>query len=219
MSSALSQKLRVKENSTLLTINAPDSFKKTLHDLPAGVSIRETAKTYDQVHWFVRDRKQMEKQLRDVLALLKENIIVWVYFPKSSSGIQTDLTRDKGWDCLLDESEKISWIGLVSFDATWSVFGFRAKTGADKKKEARPTVREVFNWVDPVSKTVTLPPDLLTAFKKNQKEAARFDTLSFTNKKEYIEWIVTAKRDDTRKVRVAGTIERLAKGWKNPRNL
>ncbi|MBL7720925.1 MAG: YdeI/OmpD-associated family protein, partial [Chitinophagaceae bacterium] len=55
--------------------------------------------------------------------------------------------------------------------------------------------------------------------KKNKKEAAYFETLSFTNKKEYIEWIVTAKREETRAERVKGTIERLGKQWKNPRNL
>ena len=40
-----------------------------------------------------------------------------------------------------------------------------------------------------------------------------------TNKKEYIEWIVTAKRSATRNERLNGTLERLSKQWKNPRNL
>ena len=63
-----------------------------------------------------------------------------------------------------------------------------------------------------------LPDELAAALKKNKKEAAFFETLSFTNKKEYIEWIVTAKRDETRTERVTGTIERLGKQWKNPAN-
>ena len=46
-----------------------------------------------------------------------------------------------------------------------------------------------------------------------------FQTLSFTNKKEYIDWIITAKRDETRKERLSASIDRLEKGWKNPRNL
>jgi hypothetical protein len=153
------------------------------------------------------------------MKLIKENTIVWVYYPKGSSKIQTDLTRDKGWDCLLSEGDKLTWISLISFNDTWSVFGFRAKTEADKKKEAKPKDREIFNWVDPVAKTVKLPDDLAAALKKNNKEAANFDSLSFTNKKEYIEWIVTAKRETTRNERVSGTIERLGKGWKNPSNI
>jgi uncharacterized protein YdeI (YjbR/CyaY-like superfamily) len=55
--------------------------------------------------------------------------------------------------------------------------------------------------------------------KKNKKQSDFFTTLSFTNKKEYIEWIVTAKREETRTQRLTGTIERLGKGWKNPTNI
>jgi hypothetical protein len=219
MANSIAQKLRIKEKTTLLTLNAPAEFKTDLTDLPKGVKITESAKDYDQVHWFVLNRKQLEKEMSKVLKLVKENIIVWVYYPKGSSKIQTDLTRDKGWDCLLSEGDKLTWISLISFNDTWSVFGFRAKTEADKKKEAQPKVREIFNWVDPVAKTVRLPDELIAALKKNKKGAAVFDSLAFSHKKEYIEWIVTAKREETKAERIKGTIERLGKGWKNPRNI
>ena len=219
MANTISQKLRIKENFTLLTLNAPADFKKGLTNLPKGVKIVSSGKEYDQVHWFVTTRAQLEKEMSKVMKLVKDEVIVWVYYPKGTSGVQTDLTRDKGWDCLLSEGDKLTWISLISFNDTWSVFGFRAKTAADKKKEAQPKVREIFNWVDPKTKEVRLPDDLATAQKKNKKQAATFDNLSFTNKKEYIEWIVTAKRNETRNERISGTIERLGKGWKNPRNM
>jgi uncharacterized protein YdeI (YjbR/CyaY-like superfamily) len=66
---------------------------------------------------------------------------------------------------------------------------------------------------------VKIPEDLSNALKKSKKIAAYFDSLAFSHKKEYIEWIVTAKREETRKDRIKGTIERLSKQWKNPRNL
>ena len=132
--------------------------------------------------------------------------------------MQTDLTRDKGWDNLLNHKE-LTWISLISFDETWSVFGFRKKTEADKKKEAQPKVREIFDYIDAKSKTIRLPDDLAAALKKNKKQETYFNTLSFTNKKEYVEWIVTAKREETRMQRVKETIEKLGKEWKNPRNL
>jgi uncharacterized protein YdeI (YjbR/CyaY-like superfamily) len=73
--------------------------------------------------------------------------------------------------------------------------------------------------VNPQTKEVRLPDDLAFALKKNKKMSAYFNTLSFTNKKEYIEWIVTAKREETRAERLKGTIEQLGKQWKNPRNI
>ncbi len=45
---------------------------------------------------------------------------------------------------------------------------------------------------------------------------ATFDALAWTHKKEYVEWILAAKRDETLANRVNGTIERLRKGPKNP---
>jgi hypothetical protein len=218
MATSISDKLRIKAKFTLLTLNAPSDFKKGLHGLPAGVRIITAGKDYDQVHWFVMNKIQMEKEMSKVMKLVNPEVIVWVYYPKGTSKIQTDLTRDKGWDCLLAEGDKLTWISLISFNETWSVFGFRAKNEADKKKDAKPKVREIFNWVNPQTKEVRLPDDLATELMKNKKEAAYFDSLSFTNKKEYIEWIVTAKREETRMERIKGTIERLEKKWKNPAN-
>jgi len=220
LANTIADKLRIKPQYTLLALNAPPDFKKGLKRLPAGVSITSSGKVYDQVHWFVHNRAQLEKEMSRVMKLVKPGVTVWVYYPKVSSKIQTDLTRDKGWDCLLAEGDKLTWISLIAFDDTWSVFGFRAKTEADKKKEAKPKAdREIFNWVDPATKTVKLPDDLAGALNRNKKEAAFFDSLSFTNKKEYLEWIVTAKREETRTERIKGTIERLGKLWKNPRNI
>jgi len=220
MPNSVADKLRIKKGFSLLTINAPSDFKKNMGSLPVDVKISDKAIAYNQVHWFVFNRAQLEKEMSKLMKLVKPEVIVWVYYPKGTSKIQTDLTRDKGWDCLLSEGDKLFWISLISFDDTWSVFGFRAKTEADKKKEVKPKPeREIFKWVNAQTKEVKLPEDLSLALKKNKKEAANFDALSFTNKKEYIEWIVTAKREETRVERIKGTIERLGRKWKNPRNI
>jgi len=210
MPTSLPDKLRIKAGFRLLTLNAPTSFKKTLGKLPEGVTLLDKGAVADQVHWFVTNKTQLEKELGKVLKLVKPGVTVWTYYPKGSSGIQTDLTRDKGWDCLLKEGNKLTWINLISFDDTWSVFGFRGKTEADKKKDTKPTeVREIFNWVNPATKEVKLPEDMAAALKKYKAISTCFDKLAFSHKKEYIEWIVTAKKAETRMKRVEGMIEKL----------
>jgi hypothetical protein len=219
MANTIAQKLRIREKDILLALSAPPEFKRNIGVLPAGVKIITSGKEYDQVHWFVLNRAQMVKEMKKVLALLKEDVILWIYYPKGTSKLQTDLTRDKGWEELLAHGDKLTWISLISFDETWSVFGCRLKTESDRKKETKPKeVREIFKYVDPKTKEVHLPDDMAAILKKNKKEAGLFDALSFTNKKEYIEWVVTAKREETRIERLNGTIERLGKGWKNPAN-
>ncbi len=218
MPSTTAQKLKIKEADVLLTLHAPANFKKSLGPVPPAVKIISEGKNYNQVHWFVGNKAQVEKETKKILGLMKDDVICWTYFPKGSSKIQTDLTRDKGWDALLAQNDKLTWLVLVSFDDTWSAFSFRLKKATDKPKESKQKDRPILQYIDAATKTISLPDDLATAFKKYKKEAAFFDTLSFTNRKEYVEWLVTAKQEATRKSRIDGTIERLAKEWKNPQN-
>ncbi|MBL7703798.1 MAG: YdeI/OmpD-associated family protein [Ferruginibacter sp.] len=51
-------------------------------------------------------------------------------------------------------------------------------------------------------------------FRKNKKAAGFFEALAFTHKREYVEWIISAKKDDTRQLRLKTTIEKLAAGKK-----
>ena len=217
MAFTTAQKLKIKENFSLLTIHAPAEFKAALGELPSGVIISNKAKNYNQIHWFVKDKAQMESEVAKVIDLLKDDVLCWIYYPKGTSKIQTDLTRDKGWEELLKHKD-LQWISLISFNDTWSTFGMRLKTAADKNKEAKPKARPIFDYIDAKAKTIRLPEDFEKALQKAKTEKAFFDTLSFTNKKEYVEWIVTAKREETRATRVKESVERLSKGWKNPSN-
>jgi len=217
MPSTTAEKLKIKEGYSLLTIHAPADFEKDLGGFPADIKISEKTKAYNQIHWFVKDKAQLEKEVDKVVGLLKDDVLCWIYYPKGTSKIQTDLTRDKGWESLL-QRDNLHWVSLISFNETWSVFGMRLKTGSDKKKEAKPKERPIFDYIDAVKKTIQLPDDFANLLDKNKNEKEFFNTLSFTNKKEYVEWIVTAKREETRTTRVKESVERLGKGWKNPAN-
>jgi hypothetical protein len=210
------QKLKIKEGQTLLAVNAPADFENKLAPLPKAVTITTKAKTFNQVHWFVTNKAGMEKDLKKVLPLIKDDVVCWIYYPKGSSKIQTDLTRDKGWDELLKND--LQWLSLISFDDTWSAFGMRQKTEKDKKKDAKPKERPIFEYADSKTKAIHLPEDLAAAFKREKKLEEYFNSLAFSHRREYIEWIVTAKKEETRKQRIQGTLERLAKKWKNPAN-
>jgi uncharacterized protein YdeI (YjbR/CyaY-like superfamily) len=94
----------------------------------------------------------------------------------------------------------------------------RQKTEKDKKEDAKPKERPIFEYADSKTKTIYLPVDLAAAFKKEKKLGEYFNSLAFSHRREYIEWIITAKKEETRKQRIQGTLERLAKKWKNPAN-
>lgn len=62
------------------------------------------------------------------------------------------------------------------------------------------------------------PEDLAAALKKNRAAQATFDAFPPSCKREYIEWIVEAKREETRAKRLAQAVEWMAEGkrrnWK-----
>lgn len=62
------------------------------------------------------------------------------------------------------------------------------------------------------------PADLLAALQKNKAAKAAYDGFPPSCKREYVEWIVEAKREDTRAKRLAQAIEWMAEGkrrnWK-----
>ena len=70
-------------------------------------------------------------------------------------------------------------------------------------------------------KELVVPAILLEALAKNAKASETFDRLSYSHKKEYVEWITEAKTDATRDKRLATTIEWLTEGkarnWKYER--
>jgi len=49
---------------------------------------------------------------------------------------------------------------------------------------------------------LTIPEYFRAALRKNKKAAATFDGFSYTNKKEYLDWIIEAKREETRSKRL-----------------
>jgi hypothetical protein len=218
MATSIAQKFKIKPGFILRTLNAPADFKKYLGPLPTDVAISATAKKFNQIHWFVLNKAQLNKELPKIMPMVTGDVLCWCYYPKGTSTLQTDLTRDKGWDNLL-KHDQFHWISLVSFDDTWSAFAFRLKTETDEKKPAQTKERPILDYIDPKQKIVRLPDDLKTPLSKNKKASAFFESLSFTNKKEYVEWVVTAKRAETREQRVKDSVDRLNKGWKNPRNL
>jgi uncharacterized protein YdeI (YjbR/CyaY-like superfamily) len=69
--------------------------------------------------------------------------------------------------------------------------------GRDKPKERPP---------------LKLPPYFLTALDRNTKARKTFDNLSPSGKREYVEWIVGAKRDETRQRRLKKALEWLGDG-------
>lgn len=65
---------------------------------------------------------------------------------------------------------------------------------------------------DTAPRTVDLPDALATALAADPAAKAAYDDMSYTNQREYAEWVAGAKRDETRDRRVAKALEMLRAG-------
>ena len=63
---------------------------------------------------------------------------------------------------------------------------------------------------------IEVPEDLQRLLRKNTKAKSFFENLSYTNRKEFVVWIESAKKLETRTARLKSTIEKLSRGMKNP---
>lgn len=70
---------------------------------------------------------------------------------------------------------------------------------------------------DTEERTVDVPTDLAAALAGDSAARDRFDKLSYTHQREYVQWITEAKRESTRQTRVTKTLEMLRAGERNPR--
>jgi len=215
------KKMRLQPGQQLLLLNASPEWQTflaqnhTISVIPEG--------NFELVLSFAPDKATLEKTVAQVRHILSPDGIVWVAFPKGSSKIQTDLTRDKGWESV--SPEEWQFLNLISLDETWSAFSFR-KAG-DKPTKPRRALRDATKtdaaelkpenpYIDTVNKVVNLPEDLAQVLAENKEALVFFEKLSFSNRREYVHWITSAKREETRQKRIIETVSKLDQGLRNP---
>ena len=68
--------------------------------------------------------------------------------------------------------------------------------------------------LDDEPRDVALPDDLGAALDRDPKARASYDQLAYSHRKEYVDWITEAKREDTRRRRVEKAVAMLREGRK-----
>lgn len=131
---SLLQKLKLKPNQRAAFINAPDGFVASLGSLPNGVTVDDALDgQYDWIQIFIRTETELTDAVPRLIAAMKPVSALWVSFPKGTSKIQTDLSRDKGWASL--NAAGLITNNLISLDDTWSAFSHRPpKSGEFNKR-------------------------------------------------------------------------------------
>lgn len=96
--SPLPQRLRIRPGHRVLILNAPEGYVGEFGPLPDGVELAVIPDgTYDCVHLFATDRDELDRLAPIAIESVKPDGLLWASWPKRTSKVQTDLTRDSSW--------------------------------------------------------------------------------------------------------------------------
>lgn len=123
-STSLVKKLRLQPGQRALVLKAPEDFLQLLGELPEGVEISSSSEgDNDFVLIFVYNVAEFEAEVPLAAKAGRYDCLLWVAYPKQSSGVKTDIHRDVTWK--LAEKIGLRPVAQIALDDTWSVLRFR----------------------------------------------------------------------------------------------
>lgn len=122
--SSLVKKLQIKPGYRVLILHPPPGYLEQLGPLPEGAELAHEAKgTFDFVQVFVKNIDEMNRFAPKAIRAVKPDGLLWISYPKRSSKLKTDLSRDQGWDVITKAG--LDGVTLVSIDPVWSAMRLR----------------------------------------------------------------------------------------------
>lgn len=214
------EKLQLSEEKNLLIQGLPSSIEKQFAKISFAKNVTPLLKSrrIDFALVFAINQTQLNGILKEVIPALDEGGKLWVAYPKTTSKIVSDLNRDCSWQLLNQsgfESEH-----QVTLDHVWTAQKFKKPCLKLLKPSVKDESSALLSGIDNKARTVTPPPDFQVQLNKHKKAAAFFETLSFTNKKEYMKWVAVAEAGKTeRQGKIRSAIECLVAQKRNPSDL
>lgn len=211
-SQTILEKLQLMNEKNLLIQGLPSTIEKQFIKLSFAKNITPLLKIkkIDFALVFAITKNQLRDILRDVLPSLNENAKLWIAYPKLTSKIVSDLSRDCNWECVAQLGYE--GVRMISLDHVWCAMRFKK---AEQIKHIFEDAAQL-EYINTEAKIITTPPELGKLFAKNPSAKEFFESLSFTNKKEYVVWITGTKKEETKIARLEATIEKLNNGRKSP---
>jgi hypothetical protein len=123
MASSLGQKLQIKPGVAISIVNAPDDVKTRLPmELPENPLLFGSVNPSSALLIFVKSKAEVEQTVFPILAGDNNFPQVWLLYPKGTSGVKTDLSRDILWK--LVEPQGWGPARMIALDEVWSAMRF-----------------------------------------------------------------------------------------------
>jgi len=88
----LAQKLGIKPGFRVVLVGAPEGFRQELGELPDDISfLTSLASQLDLILFFTKSQSELTRNFPRLAAKLAPAGMLWIAWPKKSSGVATDL--------------------------------------------------------------------------------------------------------------------------------
>ncbi|CAN5897913.1 hypothetical protein BH24BAC1_BH24BAC1_11930 [soil metagenome] len=118
---ALIKKLRLQPDQPNLVLNPPPGYLERLGSTPVATAADRNK--YAFVHLFVHNQEELRQLAPTALLALRHDGLLWLSYPKISSKVKTDLTRDRGWEPVTEAG--LEGVAQVAVDEVWAATRFR----------------------------------------------------------------------------------------------
>jgi hypothetical protein len=118
----LVEKLGIKEGMTVGILNMPNYYDLDLGDLPTDVQVHRGDFPAEVFIVFAERSDEAERGFQTAITGLPADGAIWVFWPKKSSGVDTDLTEQTLRDLFLPTGMVDNKVAAV--DETWSGLRF-----------------------------------------------------------------------------------------------
>ncbi|MFI5199418.1 MAG: hypothetical protein ACHQXL_03500 [Candidatus Limnocylindrales bacterium] len=116
---SVAERLLIKPGAGVLLISPGLDGPSLVGPLPYGARWIEPSASADVVVLFVRNAAELRDRLPAAAAAASGDRLLWLAYPKLSSGIATDLARDTITP-LTDPLAGLTGMALIAIDSTWS---------------------------------------------------------------------------------------------------
>lgn len=214
----LLKKMKFVPSDKIAVVGAPPIFPVTrlLREMGQPFSTQLEA-SYDWLVVCVMSTADVGTMVPLAMKSLSSSGLMWVCYPKRGGRYKTDLSRDHGWDAI--QGIGLKHVNLISVDEDWTAWGVILGTDeivekSQKKSDARNEL--LAQYMDHKTREMWYPTAMQAVLDAHPQQKEFFLQLSFTNRKEYLEWIVSAKRAETQQQRLETMVEYLKTHRKNP---
>jgi hypothetical protein len=216
MENKLLKKLQIKPGFKIAVINAPANLGEIIGDIPQEITLSAELDSYNALLLFAINKVDMVTALTSESSKINNQTIFWIIYPKVKTNLAGDLNLMQSWDEL--KNYQLTPCASAAINEIWTAIRVKPESATKRSGVGNAEIKnnEYGEFIDVENRIITIPPIILETLANHSTALANLEKLSYTNKKEYVLWILSAKQEQTKTTRLEKMVTLLLAGKKNP---